>query len=172
MPGITIVSPMTPQEYILAYKDFMSSNKVFYVSEHRKSYDMKDEMPDIITSNPDITLFAISITRFSAVEVVQLAKKLNINVNVIHLFRIKPLCISKLATQSLATSKYGGIVLDDDYVDGIAKNIALDLSHLTNKYVDVLGLDDRTAGFHSEVDNLPPDANKILKLIIKIMKKS
>ena len=133
MPGIKIVSPMTPKEYEKAYEDFMNSDDVFYVSEHRKSYDMQDELNDIYFDNPDITLFAISITRFNAVEASKIAKKQGIFVNVVHLYQIKPLNFSKSSLESLKRSKFGGIVLDDDYVDGVSKNIALDLNHLTKK---------------------------------------
>ncbi|MDB2700747.1 hypothetical protein N9Z35_04370 [Alphaproteobacteria bacterium] len=170
MPGITIVSPMTPKEYIKAYNDFMNSDGVFYISEHRKSYDMIEDMEDILNPNPDITLFAISITRFSAIEASNLAKKLNIIVNVVHIYNIKPLSFSESAINSLINSKYGGIVLDDDYVNGIAKSIANDLNHLTNKKVNCIGLEDKTAGFYSKVDNLPPDAKKIIEFICNVMK--
>ena len=39
MPGIKIASPMTPKEYITVYNHFMKDDNVYYVSEHRKSYD-------------------------------------------------------------------------------------------------------------------------------------
>ena len=35
MPGVKIISPMTPKEYNLAYKSFMKEDEVYYVSEHR-----------------------------------------------------------------------------------------------------------------------------------------
>ena len=33
MPGIKIMSPMTPKEYFLSYKNFMKDNDVYYISE-------------------------------------------------------------------------------------------------------------------------------------------
>ena len=42
----------------------------------------------------------------------------------------------------------------------------------TNKNVSVLGLNDRTAGHHKKVDNLPPDHFKIIKKSISIIQKS
>jgi len=59
---------------------------------------------------------------------------------------------------------------DNDYVDGILRILAHKLNQKTNKNINVLGLDDRTAGHHSKVDNLPPDENKIVKLVSKIIK--
>ena len=97
--------------------------------------------------------------------------KEGIKVNVINIFEIKPLKISKKAKQSLIASKFGGIVLDDDYVNGIAKNIAHDLNLMTNKIVNVIGLKDKSAGFYPQVDNLPPTSNEIRSLIYKIIKR-
>ena len=62
-------------------------------------------------------------------------------------------------------------VLDDDYVNGIAKNIAHDLNLMTSKIVNVIGLKDKSAGFYPQVDNLPPTSNEIRALIYKIIKK-
>ena len=62
--------------------------------------------------------------------------------------------------------------MDDDYVNGIAKNIALDLNHLSGKKVNVLGLEEKSAGFYPNVDNLPPDENKIMSFINNIVSKN
>jgi hypothetical protein len=61
-------------------------------------------------------------------------------------------------------------VIDDDYEDGVAKSIANDLSNISGKSVKTFGLKNKTAGFHPNVDNLPPDANEICKLVKKITK--
>ena len=68
MPGTKILSPMTPKEYSYAYKEFMSEDEVYYISEHRRSYDNTEELPDVLVDEPDIVLFPISITRFDAEE--------------------------------------------------------------------------------------------------------
>jgi hypothetical protein len=95
---------------------------------------------------------------------------LNISVN--HIFRIKPFTLgSKEALKNLSKSKYGGCVLDDDYVDGIAKNIAYDLAVQSGASVKVMGLEDKTAGFAANVDNLPPSKEKIKNFILNIVGK-
>ena len=81
---------------------------------------------------------------------------------------MKPLTISNDGIKSLSNSNFGGLVIDDDYVDGIAKSIANDLSIQTRKLVYTMGLEDRTAGFYKKVDNLPPSADKIVNEIIKL----
>ena len=68
MPGIKIISPMTPKEYLIAYNDFMKNDDVMYVSEHRGSYGNKEELNDFLSDDLDIILFPISITRFEALK--------------------------------------------------------------------------------------------------------
>ena len=68
MPGVKIVSPMTPGEYKKIYKSFMSEEEVYYVSEHRGSFNNKKELIDDITGTKDFVIIAISITRFQAIE--------------------------------------------------------------------------------------------------------
>ena len=61
---------------------------------------------------------------------------------------------------------------DNDYNDGILRTLAHKIIEKTNKNVSVLGLNDRTAGHHKKVDNLPPDHFKIIKKSISIIQKS
>ena len=154
MPGIKITSPMTPNEYKKTYKYFMKNNDVVYVSEHRASYDNRQELKDIIEKNFDLVIFAISITRFE-VQSIQDIKEKNIRISIINLFWLKPLKIKKYYIDLLKSSKFGGLVLDDDYPDGIAKSISNDLSNISGKKVRALGLKNKSAGFYQKVDNLP-----------------
>jgi len=71
--------------------------------------------------------------------------------------------------EALNRSKYGGMVLDDDYEEGVASSIAHTMMIAANKKVHTMGLDHRTAGFHPDTDNLPPTPEAIVekvKLII------
>ena len=70
----------------------------------------------------------------------------------------------KNSFDNLKKSKFGGIVIDDDYKNGIAKSIANDLSLKTNKLVSTMGLQDKTAGTGKNLDNLPPNANKFTNM--------
>ena len=171
MPGVKIVSPMTPKEYKSIYKSYLNDDDVYYVSEHRGSYDNEKELPNLYQNKPDIVLLAISITRFEAVKVAEILKKEKINVSVVNILWIKPLKLSNKDIINLKKSKYGGIVLDDDYPDGISKSIANDLNLKTNKKIYSMGLKNRTAGTGKGLDNLPPSASEIIKFIKKIIKK-
>tara|TARA_B100001123_G_C15259319_1_gene1005957 strand:+ start:248 stop:1084 length:837 start_codon:yes stop_codon:yes gene_type:complete len=171
MPGIKIASPMTPKEYLNVYNNFMKDDDVYYISEHRKSYDNYEELKDILNHNEfDIIIFSISVTRFEALKAKKILDKKNIKIGVINILWLKPLKIKKYWLQALHKSIFGGIVIDDDYEDGVAKNIANDLNILSGKKIYTLGLKNRSAGFHSKVDNLPPSSIEISRKILKIIK--
>ncbi len=62
-------------------------------------------------------------------------------------------------------------MIDDDYEDGISAALSHKImKDVPSKFVDTLGLDNRTAGFSKHTDNLPPDANKIIKKIKELIK--
>ena len=173
MPGIKIASPMTPKEYISVYSQFMKDDDVYYVSEHRKSYDNSSELKDSLDYDKfDVIIFAISITRFESVKAKKKLEKKGIKVGIINIVWLKPLRFKKKWLESLKKSRFGGIVIDDDYVNGVSKSIANDLNLKTGKQMHTMGLKDRTAGFHKTVDNLPPNAEEICKQIEKIVNKS
>jgi pyruvate/2-oxoglutarate/acetoin dehydrogenase E1 component len=164
MPGIKVISPMTPKEYQYAYDCYMNDNDPYYISEHRKSYDNEDELRTFIDDKEvDFTIFPLSITRLEMTKLVELAGAENITLNIIHQLWIRPFNVNPLWAQALNRSRYGGLVTDDDYVEGVASSMANELSLVTTKRVHTLGLDPRTAGFYASVDNLPPSAEKILE---------
>ena len=169
MPGIKVISPMTPREYQYAYDCYMNDNDPYYISEHRKSYDSEDELRTFIDDKEvDFTIFPLSITRLEMTKLVELAGAENITLNIIHQLWIRPFNVNPLWAQALNRSRYGGLVTDDDYVEGVASSMANELSLVSTKRVHTLGLDPRTAGFYASVDNLPPSAEKILEKLKQI----
>jgi pyruvate dehydrogenase E1 component beta subunit len=168
MPGLKIFSPMTPGEYKYVYDKFMSEDEVYYVSEHRGAYNNAEEMENLYHVKPVITLFPISITRFAAVEAANELLKEGIYVDVCHILQIKPFEPSLVDIQSLKNAGKG-IVLDDDYVDGIAKSLAFDLNKKSGADVHVMGLENKTAGFYPQVDNLPPNKDAIIRKIKSLL---
>lgn len=169
MPGVKIISPMTPKEYKFAYKDFMENDDVYYVSEHRRSYDNTKELKNIIYKDAKLTLFPFSVTRFDAEEARAQLLKEGIKINIIHQLWIKPLKINNKSINALNTSEFGGIVLDDDYIEGIASDVAHKLMLRSKKKVLTLGLKPKTAGFHPKTDNLPPSPKEIIRKIKEII---
>jgi len=162
MPGIKIISPMTPKEYLIAYNDFMKNDEVMYVSEHRGSYTNTKELDDYLDGDLDLILFPISITRFEAHKAKIELEKEGYKIGIANILWIKPFLIKKDWEQAVLKSKFGGIVLDDDYTDGVASNLAFQLIKKTKKNFEVMGLKDRSAGFSKTTDNLPPSCKEII----------
>ena len=169
MPGTRILSPMSPSEYQFAYDQFMSEDEVYYISEHRRSYDNTKELLNVILEGRDIGLFPMGVTRFDAMVAREMLLDKGITASIVHLLWIKPFEFFDEWKEYLDNSKYGGIVLDDDYEQGVASSIAHRMMIKSNKKVYTLGLDHRTAGFHSSVDNLPPSPEKIVNLVERII---
>ena len=170
MPGVIIRSPMTPLEYEKCYDDFMDGDDVYYVSEHRGSYGNSEELENIAFSKPDICLFPISITRFAAMDAAEILTKKGYKIAVHHIETIKPFRIDSKMKKSLEAAGTG-LVLDDDYCDGVAKAIAFDLFKETGSVMEVLGLENKTAGFSEKVDNLPPNKLDIEKKVLDILER-
>lgn len=162
MPGVKILSPMTPGEWRRAYAEFMEGDGVIYLSEHRAAFGNTQELLDVCPKHPEVMLFPISITRFAAAEVA------NHEIGAHHVFQLKPFAPSAWALEALRQSRYGGVVLDDDYPDGAARAYAHRLSGLTGVQVRVLGLEDRTAGFARCLDNLPPNVERLCEFLDEI----
>jgi pyruvate/2-oxoglutarate/acetoin dehydrogenase E1 component len=169
MPGIKIAAPMTPEEYKICYSEFMKDDEPYYISEHRKSYDNCEELEDSFSyDDPDFTVFALSITRFEMKKLLEIATNNNLKINIVNILWIKPFAPSNRSLNSLKNSKFGGLVLDDDYASGCQAHIANYLSIKSNKIVHTLGLEEKTAGFDAKVDVLPPTANEIFNFLIEI----
>ena len=169
MPGTKIISPMTPKEYEFAYQMFMDHDDVYYISEHRRSYDNTEELKDIYEDEPDVILFPIGITRFDALEAHKMLKDIGINASIHNLLWIKPFSANGGSWEyHLKKSKHGGLVLDDDYEQGVASSIAHRMMIKTDKKVHTLGLEHRTAGFHKDSDNLPPSPKQIVDKVRRI----
>ena len=169
MPGTRIISPMTPIEYTYAYDQFMSEDEVYYISEHRRSYENTEELHDVILEDSDVVLFPISITRFDAEQARKMLLDKGIKASIIHQLWIKPFIFEDKWKECLNKSKYGGLVMDDDYEQGVASSIAHRMMIQSDKKVHTLGLDHRTAGFHKSVDNLPPSPEKITSKVMDMM---
>jgi len=157
MPGVKVVAPMTPNEWTEGWEWFLEHDEPVYCSEHRNSFKIEYEMDDILTGNQALTIFAISATRLAAIEVAN-----KVDANLFHIKQLKPFKATDTMIHCLKNT-CRGLVLDCDYPMA-AKSIAHDLMLASGVPVDVLGLEERTAGFGSH-SNDGPSVEKILEVI-------
>ena len=142
-----------------------------YVSEHRGSYGNTQELNDFLSDDLDIILFPISITRFEAKKAKIELEKEGYKIGIANILWIKPFLIKKEWERAIIKSKFGGIVIDDDFTQGVASNLAFELMKKTGKNFDVMGLKNKSAGFSKSTDNLPPNSKEISKKIKEIINK-
>lgn len=169
MPGLKIVAPMTPREYKKIYNKYMMDDDVYYVSEHRGSFNNKEEFSNDLNGKKDLVLIAISITRFEAMKAKKILEAKGHKIGICHVLWIKPFKIPQKAYECIKNSKKGAILLDDDYVDGISNSLANKINLKTKKSIHTMGLKDKTAGAHRKVDNLPPNCKEIIKMTEKLL---
>ena len=97
-------------------------------------------------------------------------EKKGYKIGIANIVWIKPFEIKKEWENAIKSSKFGGIVLDDDYSQGVATNLAYEIMKKTGKKIDVMGLKNKSAGFSEETDNLPPNCYEIVKKVKEIIK--
>jgi pyruvate dehydrogenase E1 component beta subunit len=160
MPGFRICSPMTPKEYHEAWDDFMVHDDPMIVSEHRVSFNNKDEFVNSDMS-ADITLMPISSARFNIKEAISRLDSEDIKCNVAHIMWLKPLKKEHLLS-ALANSE-AGLVVDATFeACSAARSIAYELMLETGKPVAVLGLEERSVGVSLDSRNSTPSVDKIV----------
>jgi transketolase C-terminal domain/subunit len=150
--------------------DIKKSKKKSLAKQFVSDITNENELETINHDSPDITIIGISITRFEAIQASHELLKIGIKVSVHHILWIKPFEPSNILLDSINKSKHGFLLLDDDYEDGILKNIAFDLMMKTQKKGYVMGLKNKSAGFSKETDNLPPSVEDIKNKIHQIIK--
>ncbi len=165
MPGMKVVAPMTPMEYRQIWTHFMQNDDVYFVSEHRMSYEQSNEFENIYCENDDVAIYAIGAARFSAVEAVEKLKEDGIKCNLVHVHWLKPFYVR----DSLWNAKVG-LVVDSDYENcGLAESIAYQLMLKTGKKVYALGRPDASTGIGQHLINATPTAQKIVNTVKGIL---
>ena len=86
---------MSPKEYVKIYNSFMKDDEVYYVSEHRGSFNNKIELKNYTKGKKDFVIIAISITRFEALKAKKILEKKGLKIGIINVLWIKPFKISK-----------------------------------------------------------------------------
>ena len=168
-PGLPVAAPITPKEFILVWDKFMRNDDPIYVSEHRKSYQLVDEMQDIFDQDADITVIAISGARLNLLVVNDMLLKKGIKCNIFHLLWLKPFNPNEAIIESLKKTKIG-LVIDSDFeITGASRSIAYELMHITGASVHALGLEDRVCGVAEHLENITPSPKKIMSTIERLV---
>ncbi len=171
MPGFLVCSPMTPQEYKEIWKAFLENNDPMLVSEHRRSFQNKEEMPDVLVDDAEITIYAISAARFNVSEAARILEQRDgIKCNIVHIMWLKPFDLTERLLAPLKRSK-AGIVVDSGFeICGASQSIAYQLMLETGVPVKALGLNDKSVGVCPETENATPDARRIAEIVREIYK--
>lgn len=168
-PGLPVVAPMTPGEYRSVWEHFITHDDPIYVSEHRRSFPLTEEMPSLIQSHPDITIIAISAARLNATEAEKELKKQGIQSDLCHLVWLKPFEPTEAMVESLQRTKLG-LVIDSDFeITGASRSLAYELMHQTGVPVHALGLEDRVCGVAPHLENITPSPEKIIETVTKLL---
>lgn len=164
-PGFRVCSPMTPGEYEEIWEDFKTHDDPMIVSEHRSSYANTQEMDDVYVEKADITLYAISSSRFEVDKAAQMLLKDGINCNIAHIMWLKPFELTNRLLDPLNESKLGIVIDSGHEIAGASQSIAYELSQKTGCRVKALGLSDKTKCLCPPLQNKYPDANRIYESV-------
>ena len=169
-PGMHVAAPMTPVEYRQIWNHFKEHDDPIYVSEHRRSFSLSDEMPNEYHSNSKITVIAISAARLNLLEAKKLVAQQGVVIDVEHLVWIKPFQVSDNLIKSLTSTKLG-LVIDTDFeIAGSSQSIAYELMHKAKVPVYAMGLEDRVCGVAKAKENITPSPEKIAKKILHLVR--
>src|SRR3990167_9129556 len=91
-PGLPVAAPMTPLEWQEVWNYYLGHDDPVYCSEHRRSFNLKEEMKNQIDSltEADITIVGISEARLNALEAMVELKKAGFKINLFHQLWLKP----------------------------------------------------------------------------------
>ncbi len=170
-PGFRVASPMTPGEYEEVWKDYMNHDDPMIVSEHRVSYLNRQEMTDVILDDADITLYAISSTRFEVSKAAEMLKEEGIECNIVHIVWLKPFIVNSRLTDPLIQSRRGIVIDSGHEIAGASQSMAYELIQATGCNVKALGLYDKTKCLCPPLQNKAPDANRIYEAVRTMLKK-
>jgi pyruvate dehydrogenase E1 component beta subunit len=169
VPGFRVCAPMTSGEYKKIWKVFMKNDDPMLISEHRRSFDQKEEMKNKISSDADITIYGISAARYNIIEAAKLVEQEGIKCNIVHILWLKPLDLLESIISPLKQSKLGLVVDSGFEIAGASQSIAYELMAKTGFLVKALGAEDRSVGAAKRYENTTPKPQKIAKIVRELV---
>ena len=166
MPGLNVIAPSTSSEYESYFKEFLDTDKVFLVSEHRRLFRNEVDLSPIIENQSKIAILAVSSTRIDAVNAcITLRTKYNIPCDYFGIVSLSP-----LEFDSEFTSKHtyeSVIILDIDFqFSSISSQIELNVLKMNPAISTVnMALPSAIAGFSSASDLRTPSPDQIVTTV-------
>lgn len=170
-PGFNVYAPITPSEYKVTWNDYICNDKPMICSEHRDSFLNTEEIDDVLLEESDITICAISVCRFEALKVVKQLEKEGFKCSFINIFKLKPFELNEKQISTIMKSKEVLVVDPSHEIAGAAQAIAYEIGKISNKFVHILGSEDKTKCLCEPYQNRYPDEKIIYENTIKILKK-
>jgi pyruvate dehydrogenase E1 component beta subunit len=165
MPGLPVCAPMTPGEVDEVWTRWLTNDDPLFVSEHRRSYQNTDEMPDEQERGAEVTIVAVSAARFAAVEAVRRLRAEGIRCNLVHVVWLKPFDVGPRVLGPLTASR-AGLVVDSAYeVAGASRSIAYELMLASGRPVHALGVPDHSPGVARRLEHGTPTAEGIVEAV-------
>jgi pyruvate/2-oxoglutarate/acetoin dehydrogenase E1 component len=162
-PGLKIYAPITPCEYEEVFKEFISDNCPYIISEHRETFNISHEYSSSFNENADITLFGISIARINMRNACNILEKDGIKCNLVDIVSLKPLGVYNTRTKL-------NLVIDTGFENGgTAQYVAYKIMEKTGNRAFALGLEDKSVGVTLETANKTPSVDKIVNKVKEIL---
>ena len=170
VPGLPVAAPMTPCEYEEVWRYYRAHDNPILVSEHRRSYPLKAEMPDLLDPEAGVTLFPISAARINTLQAVELLKKEGIQCNVVHLLWLKPFELTPRILDPLKATGLGMVIDSAFEIAGASQSIAYELMLHTGLPVKALGQFDRSSGTAPHLENRTPAPERIAQTVKMLLR--
>ena len=167
-PGFVVMAPVTPGEYERVWQYYMEHDDPVFVSEHRRCYPLKEEMPDTVDPDAEIVLYGISDARINLLEAQDMLRQEGIKTSVMHIMQLKPFDCDYYA--SALTGDKEGLVVDNGFpICGAARDFAYELSEKTGRVVHAMSCKDSVKCFNEEMRNGTPPAQEIYHKVKEIL---
>ena len=171
-PGLPVAAPLTPEEYRSVWATFAENDDPIYVSEHRRSFTLTDEIEDQIQDEAQITILAISAGRLNTLDALNVLREKGIKADFFNCVWLKPFEPSEALIHSLRKTGLG-LVIDSDFeICGASRSIAYELMHKSQAPVHALGLEDRVCGVATRTENITPSAAQIADKVINLVEQA
>ena len=175
IPGLKVRAPMTPDEWIACYDEWLAGDAPMFISENRRAFGVDDEddsVEGLPSRSREFLLLPIGGARLEAVKALSQLRATGLDIDSMPIVRLRPFDawahIARANMLSKTTRTRSALVIDGDY-DMVARDIAHRLWEASGIPVYAMGLDDRHPGFSTATDNLTPKSDAIVREVLRLV---